>query len=34
MENEPKKVPFKWQFGEETISLHVNRYQYGDRLYI
>lgn len=34
MENEPKKVHFKWQFGEETISLHISRYQYGDRLYI
>ena len=29
-----KTVPFKWQLGEEIISLHVGSYAYGDRLYI
>ena len=32
--NEEKKVPFKWEFGEETISLHLGMYAYNDRLYI
>ena len=34
MENEPKKVPFKWEFGDEIVSLHVNSYAYGGGLYI
>lgn len=34
MENEPKKVPFKWEFGDEIVSLHVNSYSYGGGLYI
>lgn len=29
-----KTVPFKWQLGEEIVSLHVGSYAYGDRLYI
>lgn len=32
--DEVKKVPFKWEFGEETVSLHIGQYAYGDRLYI
>ena len=28
MENEPKKVPFKWEYGDEIVSLHVNSYAY------
>ncbi|MDD3253018.1 MAG: DUF4313 domain-containing protein [Lachnospiraceae bacterium] len=31
---EIKKVPFKWELGEETVSLQVNSYAYGERLYI
>lgn len=34
MENESKKVPFVWRLGEETVSLHVSSYAYGNRLYI
>lgn len=34
MENEPKKVPFKWELGEEIVSLHVSSYAYGKGLYI
>lgn len=29
-----KKLPFKWEFDEEMVSLEVNSYSYGDRLYI
>lgn len=32
--DEVKKVPFKWEFGEETVSLHIGQYAYGERLYI
>ncbi len=28
------KVPFKWELGEETVSLRVGSYAYEDRLYI
>lgn len=34
MENEPKKVPFKWELGDEIVSLHVSSYAYGNGLYI
>ena len=34
MENMQKKVPFKWEFGEETVSLHVDSYVHGKGLYI
>lgn len=34
MENEPKKVPFKWELGDEIVSLHVNSYAYGGGLHI
>lgn len=34
MDELPKKLPFKWQFGEEMVSLEVNSYFYGDRLFI
>lgn len=34
MENESKKVPFVWRLGEETVSLHVSSYAYGNGLYI
>ena len=26
--NEEKKVPFKWEYGEETISLQLGMYAY------
>ena len=32
--NEEKKVPFKWEFGEETISLQLGMYANNQRLYI
>lgn len=32
--NEEKKVPFKWEFGEEIISLHLGMYANNERLYI
>lgn len=32
--DEVKKVPFKWELGEETISLEVGQYAYDNRLYI
>ena len=31
---EKKTVPFKWEFGEETVSLEVGSYAYDNRLYI
>lgn len=31
---ELKKVPFKWEFGEETVSLCVDSYYYGNGLAI
>ena len=31
---EKKIVPFKWELGEEKVSLEVGSYAYGDRLYI
>lgn len=31
---EKKTVPFKWELGEEKVSLEVGSYAYGDRLYI
>lgn len=34
MENSPKMVPFKWELGEEMVSLQVDQYAYDDRLYI
>lgn len=34
MDKLPKKLPFKWELGEEMVSLEVNSYSYGDRLYI
>lgn len=34
MDKLPKKLPFKWEFGEEMVSLEVNSYSYGDRLFI
>lgn len=34
MENELKKVPFKWELGDEIVSLHVGSYAYGNGLYI
>ena len=32
--SEVKKVTFKWEFGEELVSLQVNSYVYGNGLYI
>ena len=32
--NEEKKVPFKWEYGEETISLQLEMYANNQRLYI
>ena len=32
--NEEKKVPFKWEYGEETISLQLGMYANNPRLYI
>ena len=32
--NEEKKVPFKWEYGEETISLQLGMYANNQRLYI
>ena len=32
--NEEKKVPFKWEYGEETISLRLGMYANNQRLYI
>lgn len=32
--NNTKIVPFNWKYGEEMVSLHVNRYMDNDRLYI
>ena len=29
-----KKLRFKWEFGDEMVSLYVNQYAYGGRLYI
>ena len=34
MDENLKIVPFKWELGEEKVSLHIGQYQYGDRLYI
>lgn len=34
MVEEKKTVPFKWEFGEETVSLEVGSYAYDNRLYI
>lgn len=34
MDNEQKIVPFKWQLGEEMISLQVNSYLHGGGLHI
>ncbi len=34
MDELPKKLPFKWELGEEMVSLEVNSYSYGDRLFI
>ena len=31
--NEEKKVPFKWEYGEETISLQLGMYANNQRLY-
>ena len=32
--NEEKKVPFKWEYGEETISLQLGMYANNQRLYM
>ena len=32
--NEEKKVPFEWEYGEETISLQLGMYANNQRLYI
>ena len=32
--NEEKTVPFKWEYGEETISLQLGMYANNQRLYI
>ena len=32
--NQEKKVPFKWESGEETISLQLGMYANNQRLYI
>ena len=32
--NEEKKVPFKWEYGEATISLQLGMYANNQRLYI
>ena len=32
--NEENKVPFKWEYGEETISLQLGMYANNQRLYI
>lgn len=32
--NEPKKVLFKWKYGDKEVSLHVNRYLNNNRLYV
>lgn len=32
--NEEKKVPFKWEYGEESISLQLGMYANNQRLYI
>lgn len=29
-----QKIRFKWEFGDEMVSLHVNQYAYGGRLHI
>ena len=29
-----KKLRFKWEFGDEMVSLHVYQYAYGGRLHI
>ena len=34
MDENLKIVPFKWELGEEKVSLHIDEYQYGSRLYI
>jgi len=34
MEKEPKKVPFKWELGDEIVSLHVDSYVSGKGIYI
>ncbi|NCC43876.1 MAG: DUF4313 domain-containing protein [Clostridia bacterium] len=34
MEQETKTVPFKWQLGEEKISLEVNSYLHGGGIHI
>ena len=34
MDENLKIVPFKWELGEEKVSLHIGEYQYDDRLYI
>ncbi|MDO4650811.1 MAG: DUF4313 domain-containing protein [Eubacteriales bacterium] len=34
MSEDVKKVPFKWEFGEETVSLNVSSYAYTAGLYI
>ncbi len=34
IQEDVKKVPFNWEFGEETVSLNVADYAYGNGLYI
>lgn len=34
MDEVKKQVPFKWELGEETVSLEIGQYAYGERLYI
>lgn len=32
--NEEKKIPFKWEYGEEIVSLQLGMYANNQRLYI
>lgn len=34
METEPNKLTFEWEYGDEPVSLTVNSYRQGSRLYV
>lgn len=34
MEEEPKKLTFEWDYGDEPVSLTVDTYRQGNRLYV
>ena len=34
MEEEPKKLTFEWDYGEEPVALRVDSYRQGNRLYV